>query len=625
MLSAISLADCAQAFEKPATTRRYLQGPMSERLIVLYREGKITLGEVVHERVWREMPYRAQVSQGLWLMASDADGAIDVDRPLDFAGARLRVDADGCPVLGQSWRIGDLEVDLEACSPFARRSTAYGRLRLANRGGSPLRKTMAFVLRTGHEAWLVDGAPDLYCQYDPDRSYGRWRLIAPSWERCADGVFRDGDRFAAFSGGLAPTWDRQCGAVRFAVELEPGGERTLDFAFGKGRKAVPDYAAAVAQTRADWARELSRVDGRSQLVRNLVVQMLQCFSRPTEGDFVLPRQGGLQRYVWPAEAMEVMAALTALGYDEYVESALDFLWGEYACSDGSVGPFANDWASDTGSVLASFARHCLETGKREFWLRHRDAAERAFGWMSAKRRESAGREGCVKGLFPPMKSTDSTRVFQHWGMTDVSNWRAVDFLARAAARFGDPLAPRAAAEAADYRAAIAGVLDTWRRRSEGKDTFFIPLAPDGSNEAALRAAGFFYLHPSAFADSGLLTADEMVRLRNWLLREGIASEAGLYQRHPSSDPRLGRNVWYTTWTESQWFRAWMRVGRRDLAEEALKACLEYSVTAECQVGERIREESPWYFPWSPNASGAGRIVQMLLGLESTENNKGVKQ
>lgn len=29
------------------------------------------------------------------------------------------------------------------------------------------------------------------------------------------------------------------------------------------------------------------------------------------------------------------------------------------------------------------------------------------------------------------------------------------------------------------------------------------------------------------------------------------------------------------------------------------------------VGERYHDANPWYFPWNPNASGAGRMLQML--------------
>ena len=36
------------------------------------------------------------------------------------------------------------------------------------------------------------------------------------------------------------------------------------------------------------------------------------------------------------------------------------------------------------------------------------------------------------------------------------------------------------------------------------------------------------------------------------------------------------------------------------------------MTEEYYVGERYRDDNPWYFPWSPNASGSGRIILMLL-------------
>jgi len=98
-------------------------------------------------------------------------------------------------------------------------------------------------------------------------------------------------------------------------------------------------------------------------------------------------------------------------------------------------------------------------------------------------------------------------------------------------------------------------------------------------------------------------------------REGIADPCGLYQRHTSPRPELGRDVWYTTWSEYQFACGWLQVGRKDLARKALDALLAYSVTDEGYVGERIHEKSPWFFPWSPNASGSGRILNMLLDLD----------
>ena len=50
----------------------------------------------------------------------------------------------------------------------------------------------------------------------------------------------------------------------------------------------------------------------------------------------------------------------------------------------------------------------------------------------------------------------------------------------------------------------------------------------------------------------------------------------------------------------------------DKAMEYLDACLKYALTDELYVGERYNDANVWYYPWSPNASGAGRIAMMLL-------------
>jgi hypothetical protein len=73
-----------------------------------------------------------------------------------------------------------------------------------------------------------------------------------------------------------------------------------------------------------------------------------------------------------------------------------------------------------------------------------------------------------------------------------------------------------------------------------------------------------------------------------------------------------KHVWYTTSSEQHWYNCFKRIGRHDLAELVWNAVLKYSVTEEYYVGERYRDDNPWYFPWSPNASGSGRIILMML-------------
>ena len=599
-----ALADAAPTWEKPKTTRRYLQGPLAERLLVAFREGKVVHGEMSHERDWLRWKYVCQSACGVWLVHGEDDASFD------FRTAQMRVDPEGAPIHGQSWRIGDLTVDFEACSPIERKPSAHIRVTLANGGAAARTEKIGFIVRNGQERELVFGAPDIYRIYNP--RVRSWKGLDFAWRREGEAIVY-ADLFVSFRGDSAAAWDAEEGVLRFDVALAAGETKTYDLVLGRRDEIVrPDYEAARARTREDWRKELSKAADLPLLEKCLLVQILQCYARSNRSDVILPRQGGLQRWVWPWDQSYASAALTQLGYGEYVEMACDFYFGEYAQPDGNVGPFGMGWVNDTASVLGIFSRHCFETGDAAYWRKHADAARRAFRWIKAQRATTAGSKTEVAGLFPSGRSSDSPKVFQAWGTTDLLNLQGVELYVRAARRFGDPAADEAAQEAADYRAVLAKILDRWRQASSGKDTFLIPYKPDGADEKYLRDSCFFYNHPGYFALLGFLDADDMTRVRTYMLREGLANERGLYFRHRDPKrPELGNHVWYTTASEYNWFFAWKRVGRDDLARQALDACLRYAVTDEYQVGERYHEANPWYLPWSPNASGAGRILQML--------------
>ena len=589
-------------WERPKTTRRYLHGPFAERMLTFWREGKIVFGEVEHKDDW-SIEYRTDVhAHAAWLVHGGRD------MPFDFRSAEMRLPPDGEPDHAQIWRIGALEVELAACAPFGRRPSAHVRLTVRNAGEKPINEPFAFLLREGLESRLVFGAPDVYRIYRP--SLSDWAEVSPDgWRRDGD-VFLHGDRFAAFSGAQFD-WDAGRGAVRFAMSLAPGEEKSVEMELGRGARQGLGYADARRKMYADWAAELAKMrlpktigEKDARTVRNLAVQMLQCLSMPTEGDFVLPRQGGLQRYVWPGDADCFLEALDTIGYGDYVAKAIDFYYSHCQRESGEAGPFKNNWAGDTASVLKTFARHCRVTGDKRCWRRWRDAAFKSFGWIQSTR--AAG-----GGLFPAMKATDHPAVLRAWGSNDLKGLEAFEAFAKAAEKFGDTRAGEIAAAARDYRRALTRVMVGWRAKAASSDEFRVPITAEGDDDA-LTEAFMFYLHPGRFAEAGLLTAEEMQRLRTWLLRRGYANANGLYDNQISRHPECRAHIWYTTWSELQWFRAWRRVGRNDLAKEARDACLRFALTDEFYVGERYHDANPWYYPWSPNASGSGRIVSMIL-------------
>ena len=601
---------CGEAkptWERPNTTRRYLQGPCSERLVTFWREGKIVVGEIEHRGDWR-LHYSHQPAWGAWLVRGDGTA-------LDFRAAQLEASADGSPDHAQTWHENGLDVRLAACAPFGRRPTAFARINFENRSARPVAREFVVLLRNGLEYEMTFGTPDVYASYDPKvsdwlgMSFSRW------WKEKDQNLFCTGDRLASFSGdGIAFELDKELGGARFRLSLKPGESKKVDFTLATGELPAETYDGACAAMKASWGDALRGlvmphlVKGdcwMGTLVRSLAVQMLQMLAMPTDGDFVIARQGGQQRLMWPAEAMEMFDALDRLGLGSHVDRCCEFLFDHCVQESGEAGPFRNQWACDTACVLRALSRHCVQTGNAALWRKYAGKAAASFSWICAKRE--------ADGLFPPMKSTDSVEApMKHWGHTDIMNLAGLEWYAKAAAMFGDSNAAAAKSVAKDYRAAIERVLDRWRAASAGKDELFLPITADGSREAELTAQGFFYLHPSAFADMGFLTADEMLRVRRWLLNHDFANDKGLYMRHPSSIKGLGRHIWYTTWCERQWATAWARAGRGDLARQALDAMLKFAVTDEFVVGERYHDADPWYYPWSPNASGSARIVQALF-------------
>ena len=72
------------------------------------------------------------------------------------------------------------------------------------------------------------------------------------------------------------------------------------------------------------------------------------------------------------------------------------------------------------------------------------------------------------------------------------------------------------------------------------------------------------------------------------------------------------HVYYTGVAEPCWIHAWMERGETEKADKYANGILRYGVTPEFMVSERYSSVDPWFTPWQPNASGAGRLDHFLL-------------
>lgn len=615
-------ADAPESWERPRTTRRYLHPPMAECMFTLWNDGKIIRGENTHRHDWQVDYWKDLTSDVLWVLHGGDE------RPFDFKTAENRLPHDGTPFHGLTWRLGDLSVGMDAfCEVGSRNPACFLRLTFANESDSAIRERIAVHLRRMPEADVVKGAPDIYEPYQTQIE--PFLHATPSGFRPVGQAAWASDTAVVYAEGLPSDarWDDGSGAIRFIAAPRKGAPLTVTCAVMSPDGAMRPHDWDSAKTKAEtfWSGELARIDRlpppiaadpeKLRIVRNLTVQMLQCFCHPTDSSLVMPRQGGLQRYVWPWDGKAMLAALGRIGdFGEYIQGAFDFYFREYASADGRIGPFRNNWVCDTGECLHSLARFCLDTGNRSVWDRHRDAAMRGFDWIRQMRRTPAA-PGSVAGLFPIGQATDNPAPVQLWHFTDMLTLDALGAFAAAARRFGDPRAFEIEAERDDLRGVLAKIYGRFSAAAAESDELRIPLTPDGNDEA-LRKAGYFDTMQGYALHVGLLYGfvpeSDVVKVYNWHLRSGKASPRGLCANHPPLKNLGDRHVWYTTASDMYWHSNFRRIGRNDLADHVMDATLRYAMSAECLVNERYRDDNPWYSPWSPNASGSGRIVLMLL-------------
>ena len=621
-LLAVAVAADESSWLQPRTTRRYLHPPMADCMYTFWNDGKIMRGENRHRHDWK-IGFSELMADVMWAFHG-AD-----ERPFDFKTSENRLPENGIPFHGLVWREGGLVTELDAfCETGLRSPSCFIRLTVRNEGGKTVREPYAVYFRRMQERNVVKGAPDIY---EPYESHPEPFLHAPlfTYNDVTTNVWSS-EVVTVRAAGLpdGAEWDALKCAVRFAFELKPGESMSVDFVMGANDAVarVGDRDAARDRAEKFWRGELAKINRLPQeirsdpkkflLVQNLVVQMLQCFCHPIGSDLVIPRQGGLQRYVWPWDCRDMLVALGKIGdFGEYVEGALDLYFREYAMEDGRIGPFRNDWVCNTGECLRSLARYCIDTDNRKVWERHRDAAMRGFEWMRRTRAKSTADGKSHPGLFPISWATDHQTPIQRWCFTDVMNLYGLIDFAEAARRFGDSRANEIAAERDDLRDVMAGIYLKFSRAVADKDELRIPLTPDG-DDGAFRKAGYFDTNQAAILQVGLacgfVPKEDVLKVYNWCLRNGKASLKGLCANHAPRKDLGSRHYWYTTSSELLWHDCFLRIGRKDLADLVFDALMKYSITKEYYVGERYRDDTPWYYPWSPNASGSGRIIQMLL-------------
>lgn len=596
-------------------------------MYTMWREGKIMFGE---NEVAVRNEYFDLISAGVWFLDENLT-------PFDFREANIIQREDGIPVHGQGYKLGALDFTAEACSEFSRTPACFIKVKVENNRISEERAKFGFILRTGKEGELIFGAPDVYISYAPDVKV--WQDMPSTWKYNGN-LFTDGEREMLALGDMKFDFCEASGVASTSFTLLPGESREAVFVFNVGKAACVDYEAKKAEYIKGWRAELAKINKLpesvkniapvNRMIKNLVIQLLQCFTRPKGTDFVLARQGGLQRQVWTYETMPVLESLQRLGdFDDYIEPVINTYFNEFATESGEIVPLAIPWAMATGTVLYSFGNYAVRRGDKEFFAKYRDKAYKAFLWVK-NLRASVKDEPCVAaGLFPPLRACDDELVFQSWCSTDTFNLRGLDAFAKACEYFGDECSAEVKKEAESYRARI---MELWQDIRDGQtgEELRVPFSPRVSDEKIMETYHFSY--PIAyFIEAMNLPYEEVERIYKTYEKIMFKSDGTLFDRMPDRKTEVSEVsgstrynfdengkciVWYVCTHEYHWFKYFMRQGMKDRCIPILYGAEQFAMTDEYYMCERYNQRNPYFMPWSPNASASGRMLNMLLDFYS---------
>ena len=419
-------------WQRAKTTRRYITPPMSERLYTFWREGKVAFGEMdvaITTRIYKT----TIISAGLWILHGEEP------EQFDYRDTEMIMREDGIPVHVQGHKLGALDVTIETFADFGIKPNGYVKVKVKNNGDKPESEYLDFMVRTGLEKDIVFCGPDVYGIYNP--TLEAWYDMPATYKQKGN-MLRDPDgRCFKVTGDIDFDFSEERGVGKAKLTLLPGEEREALFVYNIGDIYYYDYEKHKAECIHLWEKELERINKLPEsvmadkesvkLIKNLVVQLLQCFAIPKGNNVVFARQGCLQRMVWLYETMTVVEALARLGdFDRYIEPVIDSYFTEYQKETGEVSPLAIPWAMATANALQTFGNYAL-TRDKAYFDKYIDRAYKGFLWIKNTRLKESDRDDVTLGLFPPKASCDDQFVFQNWCGTDGFNIRGIRTFAAA--------------------------------------------------------------------------------------------------------------------------------------------------------------------------------------------------
>ena len=616
-------------WQRPKTTKLYVHPPFAERFVTLWPDFKIVNGLITDEPVKSYEAFGALFFLG------------EPFQHLDWQKTRFITRDDGIPIHHMCYDAGDYRLEMECFCSMARDPVTFCRVWVTNTSAWPVESTLSILPRSGDERYLTEYHWDGYGTYAPGAN--TWHMLPTDWRYDGQGALAEGERRIAIHNpaALSTTWQTLVKSLplnirnflSFQFKLPVDGQVLLEFAFYNHAPCAQtfDYDAEKAACIAGWQEIFSKITRAPKtdvpvyqtLYRHLVAQLMQMLCIPEGKDYVLPRQGGVNRGVWPWEACDFLAPLDLIGLSGYTEPVFDYFMrvmqiktGE---NKGKIEHAAVNWGCLTGAVIGGLSQHLLQMNDAARFEQYRQALLDGFDWMERTRAKTRAADftGVGRGLFPPMRAHDWEGDFQSWCATDANNLIGLSHLERLFQHFADPQAAQIEAAYADYRAVMLKTLADICAGTENDAEIMIPhqlgvpfkdppVWPYFAEVTALFRAGIIQPGSTVFKQ-----VEAYFRNRNFI-REGFTGlmPCSLIEYLPTE--HTSGHEWYVVTSDVYWFHAWLACGETEKARLVFYTMLKFAMSAEFYMLERFADNDPTFTPWQPNASANGRMLLMML-------------
>lgn len=615
-------------WRRPITGKRFMQGPFSGYLYSQWPNFKCICHRAECTPEGQKLNYALlKCSAFAVLVGKELN-------ELDFTKCRMLTRDDGTPIHAMEYDCGDFTLTMENfCDTGRVDAHLFTKLTLKNTSGHELTDRIGLLCRTGPENHLTGNETDGYTHLDPN--IHNMGLVPNTWtwdgRVLTDGKavidFERNDFTASWHGDVPGfVWAKrhllslgftaaENETLTLTMRMSPEGLTEPDFRYEEER----EKAEAFWQAQRKRIRRLPKYDDRPMLY-NIILQLLQFFTTYVDEGFVAPRQGGLNRHFWAAEADEFLIALEELGdFSDYTTTSYDFFFQNMIREGEDRGQIVlrTGWASNTGTAVKACAYHVLRSDKKELDRYRADLLE-AFGWMERMRQKSYEVECEGKGIFPPLKGTDWPGAFQSWCITDCQTILGYKTLAEAFEKHGDPMAPTIRAAYEDYMSCMKKILAAEVAKNDRVGEILLPNRL-GIAQTDPPMGPYFGDGPSILLWADVIDANsETAQLVENFFRNRCCMQKGLTglmndgRLRPQKDwDAWAGHTWYLSTCDSRWYYTWMKQGKREKALTTIEATVKYGMSPEYQMIERYADNDPCYLPYQPNASANGRLLMML--------------